>query len=126
MPPFIVSYSSFIVCLGTTHAVAAVVAKVTVAVADSYRAAVVATWRVELEAGELFVAIGDNLGWIKPQRHARAVQKRRVGFDNVGRLDRGSGGAIAVAVAMMTVGACCLASDACRGHRVTDVAPLAY
>jgi hypothetical protein len=50
--------------LRTLHAVAAVVAKVAVAVADGDGAAVVATGGVELETGEL----------LAPHRGARAVE----------------------------------------------------
>jgi len=57
-----------------SHTVAAIVAQITVAVADRDGAAVVATGGVELETGKLFLAGHDAGVLVDVHRHAGAVQ----------------------------------------------------
>jgi hypothetical protein len=61
--------------LRATHAVAAIMAKVTIAIADRNRTTVVAAWSVDLERGELFAA-GRIVIQVQLElwRHARAFQ----------------------------------------------------
>ena len=88
--------------LRTSHAVAAVVAEVAVAVADGDRAAVVATGGVGLERGELLAAerggrrrrrspAGRAPRWPRPPAPPRAVAARAVGRAAVRRCPRPCG-----------------------------------
>jgi hypothetical protein len=78
----------------TSHAVAAVVAQVTVAVADGDGAAVIATGGVELETGELLLA-GDDAGiLVDVHRHPGPVQQRGILFHDAGFLSIAIGAAV--------------------------------
>src|SRR5690242_10993195 len=85
---FVVSTFVILHFLGAPHAVAAVVAEVAVAVADRDRAAVVAGWGVELEAGELFFPRRGAGVLVDVNRHARAMEHGGVLFDDAERFLR--------------------------------------